>query len=247
MPIISMGIIAFTVDEYGEYKFLMICRKDTLGFMDFMRGKYSIYNKEYIINLLKEMTIDEKEQLLTVDFDTLWKKLWCNAQLSMQYKMEETTSKEKFVALQSGIMTQTETYTLADLITESNQYDNWKEAEWGFPKGRRNHNEKDMDCALREFYEETGYDIESLKNIENIQYFEEIFMGSNYKSYKHKYYLMKMCEPIYNRKTYDKREVSKVEWKTYTECLNCIRPYNLEKKKLIEDVNKCLTMYKFTC
>jgi adenylosuccinate synthase len=60
MPIISMGVIAFTNDETtGELRFLMIRRKDTLGFMDFMRGKYSIYNKEYILNLLKEMTVEE--------------------------------------------------------------------------------------------------------------------------------------------------------------------------------------------
>jgi ADP-ribose pyrophosphatase YjhB (NUDIX family) len=246
MPIISMGVIAFMIDDNGEYRFLMICRKDTLGFMDFMRGKYSIYNKEYIINLLKEMTINEKEQLLTYDFDSLWKKLWCNSSISMQYKIEESTSKEKFNALVAGIMTQNDTYTLADLIAESNTYDVWEEAEWGFPKGRRNHNEKDMDCAVREFVEETGYSAESLYNIENLQYFEEIFMGSNYKSYKHKYYLMKMNELIQNKKSYDKREVSKVEWKTFDECLKCIRPYNLEKKKLIEDVNRCLTMYKLT-
>ena len=32
----------------------------------------------------------------------------------------------------------------------------WSETEWGFPKGRRNFQEKDLDCALREFEEETG-------------------------------------------------------------------------------------------
>ena len=70
-----------------------------------------------------------------------------------------------------------------------------------------------------------------MKNIENIQQFEEIFMGSNYKSYKHKYYLMKMgCNSIC-KTMYDKSEVSKLEWKTYDECLECIRSYNLEKKK----------------
>jgi hypothetical protein len=29
---------------------------------------------------------------------------------------------------------------------------------------------------------------------------------------------------------YDKSEVSKLEWKTYNECLECIRSYNLEKR-----------------
>jgi hypothetical protein len=46
-----------------------------------------------------------------------------------------------------------------------------------------------------------------------------------------------------SKKLHDKSEVSKVEWKTYSEALACIRPYNLEKKRLLQDVYKCLTTY----
>jgi hypothetical protein len=95
MPIISIGVIAFRFDNtINDFQFLMIRRKDTLGFMDFMRGKYSIYNKEYIINLLKEMTIEEKERLITNSFDTIWNDLWSNNPISLQYKNEENISKE---------------------------------------------------------------------------------------------------------------------------------------------------------
>jgi len=245
MPIISIGIVVFKYDEIvNDFKFLMICRKDTLGFMDFMRGKYSIYNKDYIVNLLKEMTIEEKERLLTKDFYTIWKELWCNNPISQQYKNEETIAKEKFNALLSGIMTQNETYILSELIELSNKESTWTEAEWGFPKGRRNYNENDMACAIREFVEETGYSQKNLYNIENIQPFEETFMGSNYKSYKHKYYLMKMKGNVTNIKQFDNTEVSKIEWKTYKECIECIRPYNLEKKALIQNIYNCLISCK---
>lgn len=241
MPIISIGIIAFRFDNtINDFQFLMIRRKDTLGFMDFMRGKYSIYNKEYIINLLKEMTIEEKERLITKSFDTIWNDLWCSNPISLQYKNEENISREKFNALTAGIMTQNETYGLDELIRISNNTTKWEEAEWGFPKGRRNHNENDISCAIREFVEETGYSQKNLYNIENIQPFEEIFMGSNYKSYKHKYYLMKMEKKITEIKPFDKTEVSKIEWKTYKECIDCIRPYNLEKIALIKNIYNCL-------
>jgi len=242
MPIISIGIIAFTKNDSG-YRFLMIRRKDTLGFMDFIRGKYSIYNKEYILNLLKEMTLDEKSRLLTQDFDTIWKDLW-KITANSQYKFEELAAKDKFDALTSGIMTGNQTYCLKELIEESNIENQWEEAEWGFPKGRRNNNEKDIHCALREFTEETGYPSRFLKNVDNLQPFEEIFMGSNHKSYKHKYYLMQIddvekCET----RNFDTSEVSKLEWKTYETALECIRPYNLEKKRLITDVFMTLTNY----
>jgi len=244
MPIISLGVIAYTVDEDDEYRFLMIRRKDTLGYMDFIRGKYSIYNKEYIVNLLDEMTLDEKSRLLQNDFDTLWKLLWHNSNIALQYKYEQESSREKFNALVCGIMTQSTIYTLAELVNASTS--KWEEPEWGFPKGRRNHNENDADCAFREFTEETGYATSVMKIVENIQPFEEIFMGSNLKSYKHKYYLMRIDRPFCDIQPYDKNEVSKVEWKTYEQCLACIRPYNLEKKKLINNVMQCLTQYIFT-
>ena len=49
LPIISTGIIAFRCSlEDGNILYLMICRKDTLGYVDFMRVKYNIYNKDYI-------------------------------------------------------------------------------------------------------------------------------------------------------------------------------------------------------
>ncbi len=245
MPIISIGIIVFKYDEtINDYRFLMIRRKDTLGFMDFMRGKYSIYNKEYILNLLKEMTVEEKERIIKNDFDSLWSQLWCHKSISQQYKNEEMISREKFNALLSGIMTQQESYTLDSLIQLSNESTVWEEAEWGFPKGRRNQNESDMACATREFVEETGYSQKYLYNIENIQPFEEIFMGSNYKSYKHKYYIMKLGGECHVLKPFDKTEVSKVEWKSYTECIDCIRHYNLEKKTLIKNVYNCLIQCK---
>jgi len=245
MPIISMGIIAFTVDSSNNYKFLMICRKDTLGFMDFMRGKYSIYNKDYIQNLLKEMTISEKQRLIQKDFQTLWKELWCDT--AAYYKTEENISRDKFNALSSGIITSSGNYTLEELVKESiSVCTKWEEAEWGFPKGRRNFNEKDIDCAIREFMEETGYDSKCLQNIDNIQQYEEIFMGSNHRCYKHKYFLMRVNDVDSSNKIFDKSEVSKVEWKTYNEALACIRPYNLEKKRILQDVYKCLTTYSFS-
>ena len=60
MPITSNGIIAFRiVPTTNELQFLMIRRKDTLGYMDFMRGKFPVFQKQYILNMLFQMTIEE--------------------------------------------------------------------------------------------------------------------------------------------------------------------------------------------
>lgn len=245
MPIISAGIIVCRKNKNAEYEFLMIRRKHTLGFMDFMRGKYSIYNKDYILNIFNEMTLQEKEFIKTMEFKDLWGYLWNRTKLSEQYKCEYQVSSDKFNALRCGILIENEFHTLNTLIEESNQVSTWEEPEWGFPKGRRNHNENDLECAYREFIEETGYKRNQLRMIENILPFEEIFTGSNYKSYKHKYYLMMLQDTndSNNSYNYDTTEVSKIEWKTYEQCIECIRCYNLEKKSVITNIYKCLEKY----
>jgi 8-oxo-dGTP pyrophosphatase MutT (NUDIX family) len=203
------------------------------------------------------MTLSEKERMKQGNFDLLWRHLWLTntpdceqsihtlQQIPTQYKGEEHASRDKYNSLVSGISTQTQFYTLNDLIDESNQYTQWEEAEWGFPKGRRNPQEKDYQCAIREFEEETGYPYHLLKNVQNILPFEEIFTGSNYKSYKHKYYLMHMPSVVDSAfpKKYDTTEISKIEWKTYEECLEVIRPYNNEKKNIITRIHNCLQQY----
>ena len=237
IPILSVGILAFTL-ENDEPKFLMVRRRHTLGFMDFMRGKYSIYNKEYLLNLFVQMTMEEKDYILTKDFAELWSFLWNKQCVSEQYSSEKQISKEKYETLKFGIMNTTHSYSLESLVQESNELVQWTEAEWGFPKGRKNYNEKDLDGAFREFTEETGYLAKHLKIVENILPFEEIFMGSNYKTYKHRYFLMNLM-PSSTQTKYDTTEIGKVEWKTYKEAMECIRPYNLEKLRLLKNIHMC--------
>lgn len=230
IPITSIGIICFRVNK-NDIEFLMIRRKDTLGYIDFTRGKFSIQQKTYILNMIHQMTTYEKELLL---------------KKSAQVKKNENNVpnlKERIVQLIHGVVREDgESYDLESLIAESNASgQQWEEPEWGFPKGRRNAQESDFECALREFSEETGYSCHNLKNIRNVVPFEEVFTGSNYNSYRHKYYLMYIpYEVSICNNNFQKSEVSKMEWKSLPQCLNSIRPYNLEKRNLIHNVYNCL-------
>jgi 8-oxo-dGTP pyrophosphatase MutT (NUDIX family) len=239
LPITSYGIILSRSSGEG-LQFLMIRRKDSFGYIDFIRGKYSPYNIDQVQNCINEMSLQEKERLLSDPFDKLWKMMWGETS-GIQYRNEESVSLKKFETIKAGVLVNNVLVTLSDLI--KNSQSTWNETEWEFPKGRRNYQEKDLDCALREFEEETGYSQKDIIIIENILPFEEIFIGSNHKSYKHKYFLAYMNDTIDNLQNYQKTEVSKLEWKTIDECLQSIRPYNLEKKKLIKNVSKILQDY----
>ena len=243
LPVISVGIIAYKYSPYDKkYKYLMICRKDSLGYIEFLRGKYPLYNKEYIQNLIDEMTIDEKNNLLTKNFDELWKELWGDF-VNIQYRGEEKHSRDKFTQIKRGIQIYDEgTYDLESIIHCSTT--NWNTPEWGFPKGRRNYQESDIACAVREFQEETGYTNNDIDIVTNIQPFEEIFIGSNFKSYKHKYFLANIFENQIPKNNYQKSEVSDLRWFTLEDCVNKIRPYNLEKIQIIKDIDEVLHKYR---
>ena len=239
-PIMSYGIILFRKNK-GINEFLMIRRKDSFGYIDFIRGKYSPYNIEHIQSIIDEMSLSEKKRILTLSFNELWNLMWGNV-LNNQYLNEEIISSKKFDLIKSGVVINDEIITLEMIVSKSNT--EWTETEWEIPKGRRNNREKDLECALREFKEETGIYCETICVVQNVLPFEETFIGTNHKSYKHKYFLAYMDE-INDDDTlnYQKTEVSKIEWKSFQKCLENIRPYNLEKKQLISNVHKLLNEY----
>jgi 8-oxo-dGTP pyrophosphatase MutT (NUDIX family) len=231
-PIISCGIILVNRPSLpalsSDISILMVRRKDSMAYTEFLRGKYNPDDLTYIKTLLSNMTQSEHGLLCSMTFDELWTHHWGVGRDRHSHEFE--VSKKKFISID-----------LKDMVEGIQGY---SESEWGFPKGRRVHRETDMDCAIREFSEETGYISQHLKNIDNILPFEEIFMGSNYKSYKHKYFLMYMnYEDTLVSDSFEKTEVSKIEWKSYEDCMNSIRDYNLEKKKIITNINKCLSRY----
>lgn len=243
IPITSSGIISYRYHN-NKIEFLMIRRRHTLGFIDFMRGKYSINDKNYIINMFKQMTVHEKNNLKNMTFEELWADIWGDETISIQYKSEENISKDKLMALRNGIHVNNEHYSIDDIINISNNYPIWEEAEWGFPKGRRNFKEKDYDCAIREYCEESGYEKKNLYILQNISPFEEIFTGSNYKSYKHKYFIAYLqYDNTLNMDNYEKAEVSKMGWYSIEDCLKLIRNYNEEKKKVLTKVSFILNNY----
>jgi ADP-ribose pyrophosphatase YjhB (NUDIX family) len=174
------------------------------------------------------------------DFDDLWVSLW-GEYSGLQYRGEKQISKNKYLQLISGVEHGGIKCDLKSLIASSST--SWETAEWGFPKGKRDNLEKDMSAAIREFYEETGIPRQNINMIHNIAPIEEVFIGSNFKSYKTKYFLAHLSdEPDI---TFKSEEVGALSWRNYEETLDLIRDYNYEKKTILTNVNKLLTTNNF--
>jgi 8-oxo-dGTP pyrophosphatase MutT (NUDIX family) len=222
-PITSLGIIAYRYTQNENIEFLLVQRKDTLGYVDFLRGKYSETNDFQLNNIIHEMTEEEIGNIRTCEYKELWYKLWNKVTESYDIKNEE-----KF-----NFIKKTKIHLFVDSI--------WKEPEWGFPKGRRNFKERDLDCALREFEEETGYEKKNLLLIKNMNPCEEIFTGSNLKSYKHRYFLAFMnYDDTLVDTNFQKSEIGSMKWFSYEEAVTRIRPYNLEKLELLKDIHELM-------
>jgi 8-oxo-dGTP pyrophosphatase MutT (NUDIX family) len=239
-PIVSVGVIPFTINKHTrEIKYLMIQRKHSVGFIDVVRGKYVLHNKMQIISLLTVMTNAEHKRLIEDDFSKLWKEMWGGP--------EDVVAKEKLEHLRKGVVTNYNCYALCDCIKEATQIHQWPHNDWGFPKGRKNFNESDLNCAIREFVEETGVNDNLLSIITNIVPYEEVFTGSNFKSYKHKYYLgyIENGEDTVNLSKFQKEEVGNMEWKTLPAALGSIRDYHVERKDILRNVDAVIRDLKF--
>ena len=249
-PITSYGILCYFVQNNDDIKYLMIQRKDSLCYIEFMRGFYELNNVNYLCKLFQYITIKEKDRILKNDFDYLWKLLWKNYNIS-KFKKDYEISKCKFNKLKEGYIIKDININLEYLV-ERTKNNTFEETELEFPKGRRNLNENNINAALREFEEESGLSRDKIHIINNKSY-EEIYIAVNNIRYRHIYYIAKCTEKNFkslinlfnpNNKIQIK-EVIDVKWLNYDDVLNNIRNIYLERKELFKRINKIINKFEF--
>jgi ADP-ribose pyrophosphatase YjhB (NUDIX family) len=213
----------------NNIQYLIVQRKHSLGYIEFIRGRYNINELETIFHLIRQMTPKEIENIKTKEFKELWEDLWKKTSYSKMYIKEMEESSEKFNTLKE------------DDFFENDLVNDYEEPEWGFPKGRRNPNEKNLKCALREFYEETGVEKNKLIVLNKLFPLQEIFYGTNGIKYKHIYYIAiyNSTEDIGIGKIHEDQltEIGGIQWKNLEGCLSEFRPYHEEKKKVLVSLN----------
>jgi len=222
-PIISYGIILIDqpiLPVISTPNILMVRRKDSMAFTEFLRGKYDLEQPTYIINLLSNMTKSEHAALRVLTFDELWTHHWGVGR--DHHSKEFELSKEKFVTLK-----------MDELIGNLEGYE---ESEWGFPKGRRTPRETDIDCAIREFGEETNIPREAYILCKNLL-LTETFTGTNGIPYRHDYFIALLRDSVNLTQTMtsmQQKEVSAIEWKTVKQCREITRPHYIQRSALLD-------------
>lgn len=252
-PITSFGCIVFRLryDTFSNCMFpeyLMVQRKDSLAYVEFVRGKYDLKNITYLLNLFSNMTSDEHAKILNYTFDEMWRDLW--SPNGRQFMKEYHTAKTNFDSLRRGYLIRGATGAVSRVDAAyfvNHVSEKLLETEWGFPKGRRNFFEDDKRCALREFREETGINLAQIRILRDLKPVEEIFSGTNRLRYKHVYYIAKFVSTTQEPEVlfdptnrHQAREIRDVRWFPYKEAQDKIKPCNVERKELLKRINNII-------
>ena len=252
-PVTSYGIIIYKIKDKIPY-ILMINRKDSLCYIDFLRGKYNPYNINYVQILFDKCSTEEKQRILTIDFDTLWKQLWLIDEIDKTHFMKDyEKGSSKFNILRNGY-TCSKTNQLINFHYFMNQSKtNYQSSEWEFPKGRKERNESNKECAIREFQEETTILPNEYDLIVNIMPLSENYLGENKVKYRHIYYVAHLIDEnkeIQLDKSNKEQclEISEIKWLSYQDSLGHIRNYHKTRELVIHKIFSFLQKiddYKF--
>ena len=318
-------------------RFLMISRKHSIGYMEFLRGRYKINDIDGIQSLFKQMLPDEIKKISTLDFASLWDDMWSNTsreiekakenanKISSENTLEQKISTEplselcdsdkplalreplnKFCDLREPLalnkscdlreplalnkscdlreqdkLVEQDT-NVSPKISEMQKEDNTPKKqyhydflmaqkkfekiknaknmvgifpldwyikktktlyvvnEWGFPKGRKNYKETNLECASREFCEETGLLETDFKILDNIVPIEEIFTGTDGIIYKYVYYVGILTNPNIHfnvQKLINQGEVGDIGWFNFDEAYRSIRQYHVSRLHILTNLH----------
>ena len=87
----------------------------------------------------------------------------------------------------------------------------WKKnANWSFPRGKINKDEGDLHCAIREVYEETGFDIEGADLVPDDQYVKYIEVTMREQHMRLYVFRGVPMDTVFEPRT--RKEISKIQW-----------------------------------
>ena len=208
-----------------KIKFLLIRRKHSLNFIEFIRGKYEL-NQSELKYKFELMSPDEIADISILSFKNLWENVWGDKSWCKTFDKEYKDSKDKFNKLKKDKQ-------LFKTLTQDT-IPKYNSPEWGIPKGRRESQESNMDCGIREFCEETSLTCDNFNIINKVSPIVENFTGTNNKNYKSIFYLASLKKNKFNFNIDNNFEVGDIGFFTLDEATTLIRDYHQERIKILE-------------
>jgi 8-oxo-dGTP pyrophosphatase MutT (NUDIX family) len=219
-----------------ETEYLMVRRKYTFNYIHLIRCIYEL-NLENIIKSINLLTKKEYENILNLEFKDLWLDIWGPNAFENSSNIDYDKTKEHFIFFKE--------YVLPQIMHRINIiYDN---PEWGFPKGKRNELETNIECAQREFEEETGLMETDYLLLDRLYPLIENIKGSNGINYKYIYYIAILNTNFdinnlkINKNENQQMEIGDIGLFNIDQTTNIIRDYNTDRHNIISNLKLFLT------
>lgn len=243
-PITSYGMICFRIIATENIiQYLLIQRRHSIAYIDFVKGRYSYENINFLNMLFRNMVTRERENLRTKTFEEIWEDIWFLNTDNKSYRSEHNYAKRKFETIKAGFTSANNLHISITSLLAANE-STVTSLEWGFPKGRRNKGENNLHCAKREFTEETNYSENDVILIENIPPFSERFIGTNNTRYEYIYYVCR-CKnekpaEIYELNKSQIAEIGNIAWVTFEEAVKILDHQFPQRQVILTKLNKIL-------
>ena len=155
----SYGVACCRLNR-NKLEVLVVHKRTTFSFVDFVLGHYRKGDDDKILYFLDHMSAEEKLDIWTLDFGRIWFRIWLvdpdstlvgHEGLKLSEERYERYNKCKNQFHDNFVRDRGE--KIRQLLSRSTNL----ETLWELPKGRlENGQERPLNCAIREFQEETG-------------------------------------------------------------------------------------------
>jgi 8-oxo-dGTP pyrophosphatase MutT (NUDIX family) len=243
-------------EKNNAVEIVLIKKRYSYHYQSFVMGHYKKNDYQYIKYLLDHMSFSEKMDIMSMQFNHMWYRIWLNNpekyyNITDMYKYEmgisdsermsfgDRTSNirmhkmyfQKKNKFEQNFRSKSDIQMLRSLIYQSTS----SELIWEIPKGRKNSSEvsgtspgefaseTNLDCAIREFYEETSIDTKKYKIRHNVEPVISSFVDEKIV-YKTIYYIAELRDqsenliPHINYKSFHQvSEIEQIKWVSLAE------------------------------
>lgn len=241
-PITSYGFICLKFIN-NKAHILLIRRKHSYAFVNFVLGKYDINDLYGINKLFREMTDEEKDKLRDWKFSDLWNDIWNAPETRKCLIKKYGPAKERFINIRNGIYINPDYNQRRTMFIKLENFIKFNkskfiEPDWGFPKGKKEKGEQSIDCAKRELFEETNLkENDDYIHLDKIYPLFEQYHGTDDRLYKHIYYvgIINQDVGVYidQNNPHQQSEIGDIGFYDFDTTLRLLKGNNRQKQKML--------------
>jgi 8-oxo-dGTP pyrophosphatase MutT (NUDIX family) len=234
--------------QNNRFEILMIKRRVSYQFFNFVVGKYKPANDSDLIRLFSGMSYYEKMDIISLRFDILWHRIWRNNPIK-KYDMKhfyvsdcgEQTDQSKIYHQKRNKFENNffpdNGKRLRNLINQSEHSDTL----WEIPKGAKHKNESQIEGAVREFFEETNIEESKFRILYDIEPIVNTIIDEGVTYIQYYYIAVPKCNLNIkiNYNNYDQiSEIEDIKWVSYEELNFIYLNKNNKLKELFKSIKR---------